>query len=96
MCFRTGNASVYYGTLDVELNEQVVLDYVVEGNNYPISYEIIELTQNSIILYACNECGFFSDYGKGSEYLYIHQNLLLHTFINSIHDCADETSISIM
>lgn len=76
---------MYYGTLDVELNGQVVLGYVVDGNTYPISYEIVEVTQDTIILYACNECGFFSDYGKGSEYLIfkmyikICYNILLST-----------------
>lgn len=64
---RTGIKSVYYGKSYVKPNGQVVLGYDVDGNTYPISYEIVEVKSDTIILYACHECGFFSEYGKGSE-----------------------------
>ena len=61
---------MYYGTLDVKPNGQVELGYNVDGNMYPLSFDIVEVKTDTIILYACNECGFFSGYGKGSEYIF--------------------------
>lgn len=58
---------MYYGTLEVEPTGEVVLGYDVDGNTYPFKFEIVEVKPDTIILYACNECGFFSDYGKGSK-----------------------------
>lgn len=63
---RTGIKSVYYGKSYVK-NGQVVLGYEFQGNTFPLPYEIVEVTPDTIILYACSQCGFFSEYGKGSE-----------------------------